>query len=243
MKRFLCLAEGMSGLTAVRLDVRTAVALGAALLLGSAATASNASADEFHPHLASQEVACNIVDKRIAGIPHGDGVAPVTAAETGPGGWRFNTGGGSFVTFHYELNGAKDGYTVDAGRSNDGANTGIVNDYPEFLDLPQAPRDGVLTFGARRGQITLGGGDAFQLPGKDNGRVRISMSDPDRDGQFEGCAKSPQLTNFGFTVKEGGSFVQQELFKAWAQTNPQGAVTSYEWTEISTFNNTDPEGN
>src|SRR5665811_1829664 len=77
MKRLLCLAEGTPGPAAVRLALRTAVALAAALLLGSAATASNASAGEFHPHLASQEVACNLVDKRIASIPNGDGVAPV----------------------------------------------------------------------------------------------------------------------------------------------------------------------
>ena len=73
----------------------------------------------------SQLVACSLVDKAISLIPHGDGISPVTDAETGPGGWRFSNGGGSFVTFAHTLNDngtpsdpSDDFYDVDAGRSN-----------------------------------------------------------------------------------------------------------------------------
>lgn len=199
------------------------------------ATMAPASASSYTAHHPSQGVECKIVDNAIAKIPHGDGVAPVTDDEVGPGGARFNGGGRSFVTFHYDLNAAEDGYDVVAGRSNVGGNA--VNDYPENLNLPQAPREGVREFTKRSAHITLSGDDAFQLPGEGNGGVRINMQDADRDGIYEGCAKRLQLTNFGFSVTEGGDFVQHEYYKAWAETDENGRVTSYEWTEISTFHN------
>lgn len=205
----------------------------------------------FTPHTSSQNVACNLVDQAIAGIPHGDGY-PVTAEETGPGGWRFSGSGGSFVTFSYELNDngtagdpSDDFYDVVAGRSNIGSNAGTFNDYPEFLDLPQDPSDEVLMFGGRRGEIVLTGDGEndpplFALPGQGGGEIRITVTDADGDGDYEGCAKSPLLKNFGFTIPEGGDFVQREYFKAYAEVDANGVVTSYEWTEISTFNNTVP---
>lgn len=224
--------------------VRTTISMAAVALLALATVlALPAAADDYTPHNPSQAVECNQVDQALAKIPHGDGVAPVTDEETGPGGWRYNTGGRSFVTFHYDLNGAGDGYDVAAGRSNTGGNSGIINDYPAVLDLPQSPDDGVKHFGKRHGEIVLDGGALFNLPGKGNGQVRIQLSDSDKDGIYEGCAKSPQLTNFGFTVKEGGPFVQQEYFKAWAETDDDGRVISYEWTEVSTFKNVTPGSN
>jgi hypothetical protein len=54
---------------------------------------------------------------------------------------------------------------------------------------------------------------------------------------------SPLLANFGFTVQEGGDFVQREYFKASATTDANGTVTFFEWTEISTFNNTNNAAN
>lgn len=197
---------------------------------------------EYHPNTPSQMVACNLVDNKLSQIPHGDGDGVVTDDELGPGGWRFNGGGRSFVTFNQMWTGAQ--YDSDAGRSNVGLNSGIINDYPEFLDSPQLPQSDQLVFGKQHGEIVLSGGDEFQLPGQENGQVRITMQYVGvvSDGRiYEGCAKTPQLTNFGFTVKEGGDFVQQEYFKAWARTNGDYEVLEYEWTQVSTFNNTNPD--
>jgi hypothetical protein len=191
----------------------------------------------------SQDVECKSVDNTVSKIPSGDGVAPVTDDELGPGGWRFNTAGQSFVTFAHTLNGAQDGYDVVAGRSNVGANAGTINDYPTVLDLPQSALDDAMVFSGRRGEIILTGDTTtdpplFALPGKGEGQVRINLSDSDKDGIYEGCAVSPLLKNFGFTKSEGGDFVQQEYFKAYAETDNDGTVTFFEWTEISTFKNT-----
>ncbi len=191
----------------------------------------------------SQLVDCNQIDKALSHIPHGDGTTPVTDAETGPGGWRFNSGGRSFVTFAHNLNGAMDGYDVDAGRSNVSGNGGIINDYPAVLDLPQAPLVGVMTIVGKRGDITLTGDTGnvpplFKLPGAGAGTVRINIQDPDGDGTYEGCAKSAFLKNFGFVKPEGGDFVQREYLKAVAVVDMTGKVTFFEWTEVSTFNNT-----
>jgi hypothetical protein len=217
-------------------SVRRAVTVLASAGLLAAALAVPAAATSFNPHTPSQEVDCNLVDNAIAGIPHGNGDGIVTDDEVGPGGWRFNGAGRSFVTFKHALVG--DDYVVFAGRSNSGPNAGIINDYPATLNSLQSPREGALVFSGRRGEIVLSGGAQFNLPGQGDGRVRITVSDADRDGIFEGCAKTPQLTNFGFTVAEGGDFVQREYFKAYAQVDGDGTVTFYEWTEISTFKNT-----
>jgi len=173
----------------------------------------------------------------------------------GPGGWRYNSVGRSFVTFEYTLNDndtpadpSDDFYDVVAGRSRVGANSGIINDYPANLDLPQADLSGAIVFSGKRGEIVLTGDTSndpplFALPGKGEGQVRINLQDPDGDGLFEGCAKSPLLKNFGFVVPEGGDFVQIEYFKAYAEADEDGTVTFFEWTEISTFNNTVPGSN
>lgn len=200
----------------------------------------------YTPHHSSQEVQCNVVDNAIARIPQGDGIAPVTEDELGPGGWRFNTLGRSFVTFRYDWNSIEDHYDVVAGRSNIGQNIGTINDYPQFLDLPQSPSAGQLQFMRNRGEIILSGHPNFRLPGPgDGGELRINMrrvATENGDGIYEGCATTPFLTLFGFLVPEGGDFVQRDYFKAWARANEQGEVNEWEWTEITTFNNTDPEG-
>jgi len=188
-------------------------------------------------------VDCNLVDIAIEKIPKGDGDGTVTDEEVGPGGWRFNSIGQSFVTFAYTLNTAGDGYNVTAGRSNVGLNSGIINDYPTTLDLPQDSSDGVIIFSGKRGEIILTGDTSndpplFKLPGEGEGEVRINLHDPDGDGRFEGCAKSPMLKNFGFVVAEGGDYVQIEYFKAYAEVNEEGLVTFFKWTEVSTFKNT-----
>ena len=193
--------------------------------------------------LESQSVDCNLVDNAIEKMPKGDGVSPVTDEEVGPGGWRFNSVGKSFVTFAYTLNTDGDGYDVVAGRSNVAVNVGIINDYPAVLDLPQSSLDEVIIFSGKRGEIILTGDTShdpplFKLPGEGEGEVRINLHDPDGDGIFEGCAKSPMLKNFGFVVPEGGDFVQIEYFKAYAEVDEDGTVTFFEWTEISTFKNT-----
>ncbi len=213
------------------------VLLGAALLC---------MAETFNPVHPSQLVSCNQVDKLIAKIPKGDGVSPVTDAEVGPGRWRFSGGGGSFVTFFHEVNANIDGYDVVAGRSNVGGNA--VSDYPAALNLPQSPLSGVIVFKDIRGEITLTGDTSndpplFALPGAGEGQVRINLHDPDQDGIFEGCAESPLLKNFGWVKPEGGDFLQKEYFKAWAHVMSDGTVLKFEWTEISTFKNTDPNAN
>lgn len=142
------------------------------------------------------------------------------------------------MTFAHTLVG--DAYGVTAGRSNVGANTGTINDYPEFLDLPQTPQEGALVFKGRNGAIVLSSGGGFTLPGEE---IRINVHDQDGDGIYVGCAESPLIENFGFTVPEGGDFVQREYFKAYAETDGDGVVTFYEWTEVSTFNNTNPDAN
>jgi len=191
----------------------------------------------------SQSLDCNLVDIAIEKIPDGDGAPPVTDEEVGPGGWRFNSRGQSFVTFAYTLNANRDGYDVIAGRSNVAGNIGTINDYPAVLDLTESPEAGVITFSGKRGEIILTGDPlndppVFKLPGEGEGEVRINLSDPDGDGIFEGCAKSPLLKNFGWVVPEGGDFVQIEYFKAYAEVDEDGTVIFFEWTEISTFKNT-----
>lgn len=200
----------------------------------------------YNPVTPSQMVECHQVDVALAAIPHGDGDGVVTDDELGPGGWRYSSGGGSFVTFAHYLNGNQ--YDVIAGRSNAGGNSGIINDYPAVLDLPQDPVTGVMTFIGRRGEIILTGDTSndpprFALPGKGEGAVRINVQDPDGDGRYEGCAQSPLLRNFGFVRPEGGDFVQQEYFKAVADVDADGTITFFEWTEVSTFKNTDPNAN
>jgi hypothetical protein len=202
----------------------------------------------YTPVTPSQMVDCNLVDRALGRIPHGDGDGVVTHAETGPGGWRFSRLGQSFVTFAYEWNAATQEYDVVAGRSAVGANAGIVNDYPAVLDLPQAPSPDQLVFRDRSGEIVLTGDDstdppAFKLPGRGPGRVRIPMTETDVPGTYEGCAVSPLLRNFGVVVAEGGDFVQKEYFKAYAETDADGNVTFFETTEVSTFKNVRPGEN
>jgi hypothetical protein len=191
-------------------------------------------------------VACKQVDTSLSKIPRGNGDGTVTAAETGPGGWRYNRVGQSFVTFAHTWDGSQ--YGVDAGRSNVGANSGTINNYPEFLDLPQAPLSGQLVFKDRQGEIVLTGDTdnappLFKLPGKGAGQVRIVMTETEPPNSFEGCAISPLLKNFGVLVQEGGDFVQREFFKAYAETDDGGNVSFFEWTEVSTFKNVTPTGN
>jgi len=189
----------------------------------------------YTPNTPSQSVDCNQIDKALSHIPQGDGSPPVTDAETGPGGWRFSSRGRSFVTFAHNLNVTLDGYDVDAGRSNVAGNTGIINDYPVVLDLPQSGLSGVMTIVGKRGEITLTGDTAndpplFKLPGAGAGKVRINVHDSDGDGRYEGCAKSALLKNFGFLKPEGGPFVQQEYFKAVADVDATGTITFFECT-------------
>lgn len=219
-----------------------------AIIVATSLSIGIVAASSYHPVTPSQEVECNSVDERLSKTPHGNGDGVVTDDELGPGGWRFNGGGRSFVTFAHNLNAAEDGYDVVAGRSNVGANSGTINDYPAILDLPQSPLAGVMVFSGRRGEIILTGDTSndpplFALPGKGEGEVQINLSDPDKDGIYEGCATSPLLKNFGFVKPEGGDFVQKEYFKAYAETDNDGTVTFFEWTEISTFMNTDPDSN
>lgn len=222
------------------MTMTTAAALAASTLIS--ATASD------NPNTPSQLVECNQVDKALSHIPHGDGAQPVADAETGPGGWRYNGAGMSFVSFEHELDPTGQFYVVFAGRSRVGSNSTIINDYPAVLDLPQTPQTLILTFKGRHGVIILTG-DAesdpplFALPGAGEGEVRINMSDPDGDGVFEGCAERPLLKNFGFVKPEGGDFVQIDYFKAYAETDMDGTVTFFEWTEVSTFKNTEPDAN
>lgn len=196
----------------------------------------------------SQTVQCNQVDKLLAFIPHGNGDGTVTDDETAHGGWRYNSRGRSFVTFAHTYDAGNDKYVVDAGRSGVTANAAIINDYPATLDLPQSDLPGAIVFKGRRGDITLTGDTVndpplFALPGAGEGNVRINLHDPDGDGTFEGCAESPLLKNFGFVKPEGGDFVQVEFFKAIADVDASGIVTFFEWTEVSTFNNTVPGAN
>jgi len=221
------------------------LALPMGLLGMAAAVAAPPVNGVFNPETPSQLVECGLVDNALSKIPNGDGDATVTDSEIGPGGWRFSSSGGSFVTFEYTLNAMEDGYDVVAGRSNAAGNAGIINDYPAILDLPQVPDFGVRVFRDRRGEIVLTGDTSnipplFKLPGAGAGAVRINLHDPDNDGTFEGCAKTPLLKNFGVVKPEGGDFVQQEYFKAYAETDVDGTVIFFEWTEISTFKNTIP---
>lgn len=218
----------------------TAIALALAVTFGFGDITASAS---DNPNTPSQLVQCNQVDKLLSFIPHGDGVSPVTDAETGPGGWRFSSSGRSFVTFAHAYDAINDRYDVIAGRSKVGANAAIISDYPATLDLPQSDLLGAIVFKGRRGEITLTGDTVndpplFALPGAGEGSVRINLHDPDADGNFEGCAESPLLKNFGFVKPEGGDFVQVEYFKGYAEVDANGIVTFFEWTEVSTFKNT-----
>ena len=224
--------------------MRTLVALTAATVLATVFGGVTAIASD-NPNASnpSQTVQCNQVDKLLSFIPHGDGDGIVTDDETAHGGWRYNSRGRSFVTFAHAYDAVNDKYLVDAGRSNVGANAGIINDYPATLDLPQSDLAGAIIFKGRRGDITLTGDTVntpplFALPGAGEGSVRINLHDPDGNGTFEGCAESPLLKNFGFVKPEGGDFVQVDYFKAIADVDAFGIVTFFEWTEVSTFNNT-----
>ena len=118
-----------------------AVAACAALMFAGKIVLASDNPNEANP---SQTVECNQVDKRLSFIPHGNGDGSVTADETAPGSWRYNGRGQSFVTFAHTYDGGSDEYVVVAGRSAVGANSTIINDYPETLDLPQAPQAGAL---------------------------------------------------------------------------------------------------
>jgi hypothetical protein len=217
--------------------------------------AAKPAAVTYTPVTPSQLVACKLVDNALAKIPHGNGDGTVTDDEVGPGGWRYNSRGESFVTFAYTLNDngtpadpSDDFYDVVAGRSNVAGNAGIINDYPAVLDLPQSALSGAIVFSGNRGEIILTGDTSnvpplIALPGKGAGQIRINLHDPDGDGVFEGCAVSPMLKNYGYVVPEGGDFVQKEYFKAYATVDATGTVTFFEWTEVSTFNNTVPGSN
>jgi len=228
---------------------RTTLLLAMSCVIGAAPARAQAPAQSVYiPVTPSQFVECNQVDEALSATPHGNGDNVVTDDELGPGGWRYNGRGMSFVTFAHTLNAGGNGYDVVAGRSNVGGNTGIINDYPGVLDLPQTSTSGVMTIAGRRGEIILTGDTSndpplFALPGKGEGTVRINVQDPDGDGRYEGCAQSPLLRNFGFVRPEGGDFIQQELFKAVVDVNADGTVTFFEWTEVSTFKNTDPDPN
>lgn len=206
--------------------------------------AMGANSVEYDPHTPSQMVACGLVDQTLAKIPHGDGIRPVTEEETGPGGWRYNGDGFSFVTFNFLWDGASQ-YDVFAGRSNQVGNAGIINDYPEVLDLPQDPSEGQRTFQRNHGTINLSV-DEFPAIEAPDGALKINLRFVGMDSGdriYEGCGKSPLLANFGFVVPEGGDFVQQELFKLWARTDGDFNVLEWEFTEVSTFKNTTPDGN
>ena len=232
-----------------RLIILTIVSLVSAIFaLGVLGVNAGPAVSTYTPHLPSQNVVCNQVDKALSFIPRGDGDGTVTDAEVGIGGWRYNRLGQSFVTFAHTLNTSANGYDVAAGRSNVASNAGTINDYPATLDLPQTSISGVMTILGRRGEIILTGDTAndpplFKLPGAGEGTVRINVHDPDQDGWYDGCAESPLLRNFGFVVPEGGDFVQQEFFKAIVHVRSDGTVDFFEWTEVSTFKNVTPTGN
>lgn len=191
----------------------------------------------YSPVHPSQAVSCNLVDNAISKLPKTDGDGVVTDDEVGPGGWRHQSSGRGFVTFNYDWDGSSE-YTVVAGRSNTAGNA--PSDYPALLNLPQSPREGQLVFSSNHGEIVLSGDPAFALPGSDGGQVRISLRRTGTDGGdvvYAGCAKRHYLTLFGFAVPEGGDFVIQSYFKAWARANSSGEVLEYEWTEIDTYKN------
>lgn len=210
------------------------VAAALVVILAALATPAAAAKPEgttYTPTTPSQLVDCNIVDRETAKLPR---------FGEGPGGWRYSNGGTSFVTFAQTLDASDPddlAYESVAGRSNVRGNTGQPNDYPNVLDLPQSSQTEILEFNGPHGVIVLSGGEEFQLPGEGTGEIRINVHDPERDGTYEGCAKTRQLTNFGFSNVEGGDFVQQELFKVYAETDDDGVVIFYEFTEISTFKN------
>ena len=206
------------------------------ILIGGPAVGSS------HPNTRSQMEPCNLVDEALAKVPHGNGDNTVTDNELGPEGWRYNSRGRSFVTFLHTLDPSGAAYSVFAGRSNVGVNSGIVNDYPLALDLPQSTLSGPIIFSGRRGEIVLTGDPfneppQFAMPGKGAGEVRISLHDPDRDGIYVGCAQSQLLENFGLPSPQEGGLVQREFFKVYAETDEDGVVTFFEWTEVSTFKN------
>ena len=148
-----------------------AVAFPAALLLlGSPALAQT----EYLPHTPAQMVGATMSTGRSVGSRWGNGDVTVTDDETGPGGWRFNRLGQSFVTFAYTWNPLAPGYDVVAGRSGVALNAAIVNDYPAALDLPQAPDPDQLVFRDHQGEIVLTGDTstdppAFKLSGRGPG--------------------------------------------------------------------------
>jgi hypothetical protein len=187
-----------------------------------------------------------MVDQAIGKVPRGDGNGVVTDEEVGPGGWRFNGRGKSFVTYRYTL--GSSGYAAVVGQSNFIGNRGVVNDYPRVLDIWAPPRSEPMVFRKGKGELVLYGDRAadpprFALPGSDGGQVRIPLHDPDGDGVFVGCASSPYLKNFGTLVTEGGDFLQHNLYKAYAVAGADGVVTMFEWTEAVVFKNVEPDQN
>ena len=213
------------------------------LILGAVLAASVGlapAATVFNPESPSQRVSCRIVDEAIRKVPRGDGDGVVTDAEMGPGSWRFNGRGQSFLTYKFTLNESSTAYSAVLGKSNFFGNRGVVNDYPQVLDVWSRPSYGVMKFRSGRGELVLHGDTAadpprFALPGNGAGTVRIPLRDPDGDGVFEGCASSPWLKNFGVLVPEGGDFLQHMLYKAYATTDANGVVTMFEWTETAVF--------
>ncbi|MGD8374799.1 MAG: hypothetical protein PVF68_01555 [Acidobacteriota bacterium] len=218
--------------------LRKPMLLAAALAL--AALPSALAQSEYHPATESQAINCRAMDEALVSIPQGDGDGAIAAEEMGPGGWRFNARGQSFLTYRYELDATGTTYKGVMGQSNFYSNRGRVNDYPANLDVWAFPSDTLLVFKKRKGEIVLHGDRSadpprFALPGTDGGTVRIPMHDPDGDGVFVGCSSSPWLKNYGLLVSEGGDFLQQNRYKAFAVTDENGVVTAFEWTEVAMF--------
>ena len=198
----------------------------------------------YHPVTLSQSIECQVVDRAIAAIPQGDGAAPTTADELGPGGWRFGVDGTSFVTFIFGINADETGYEWVAGRSAFGGNAS--NDYPANFNLAAGSISDVLTFSGKRAELTLSGDNddppVFAVPGPGSGRIHISLRDLDGDGGYEGCVRRPFLKNQGDLRPEGGEYLEQEYYKVFAFAEEDGTVVYWEFTEITTFNNTLPNG-
>ncbi len=159
-----------------------------------------------------------------------------------------------------------DFYAVTAGRSGTGANEKIVNAYPAELDREQSPVRGLrdrperfwysaanlevpkrtlpdaLTFEGEEAKLVLTGTRttrprAFRFPGRGIGRVAVTLRDPDGDGVYTGCGKSPVLNAHALRVgtKKKGELLQRAFVKVHAAVNDAGRVEFLEHTEISVF--------
>ncbi len=160
-------------------------------------------------------------------IPRGNGDGRTTEDEVYRGSWKFNSFGRSFTTYLYSLpsNADRDGtclndrYFVRAGRSNLGANTRIINDFPVNLGT-EAGVSNISGFKTSKFFVDVPVWEVVKEGGVRKPWTRfVAGYNHEKDGNYEGGAQSPFLAYGGRGLLEGGDFLLKEMVFVKARTS------------------------